>query len=251
MDIMRLLFNEPARINEEPLVAAAAEEKDSQELFKCINYVPPCEPAKLFNVKDEEEETQAMNFFMKKQEEEEFCKLQPPVFTKQIKFPLPKPNRCKNVVSERARRLRLNRLLCTLRSKVPNISKMNKKSTLSDAIEYVEELQRETMKLDCHIKRLEENILTASSLQKSGVQNCNKYNVQYFTLQMDNATVRVIGKGVLEVIIHRKKQHECGNYGAPIFGLVDGVSKAMESLSLRIFKVNISRHQVDSFSFWV
>ncbi|KAF6172719.1 hypothetical protein GIB67_000777 [Kingdonia uniflora] len=52
----------------------------------------------------------------------------------------------RNLVSERNRRKRLNEQLCALRSLVPHVTKMNKKTILSDAIVYLKGIIEETKK---------------------------------------------------------------------------------------------------------
>ncbi|KAF6165704.1 hypothetical protein GIB67_012601 [Kingdonia uniflora] len=52
----------------------------------------------------------------------------------------------RNLVSERNRRKRLNEQLCVLRSLVPHITKMDKRTILSDAISYLKGILEETAK---------------------------------------------------------------------------------------------------------
>ncbi|KAI3954748.1 hypothetical protein MKW92_016079 [Papaver armeniacum] len=59
---------------------------------------------------------------------------------------------CKNLVSERNRRKRLSQQLLDLRTLVPNITKMDKRSVLVDAISYLRNMQEETKKLEKEIK---------------------------------------------------------------------------------------------------
>ncbi|XP_062219019.1 transcription factor BHLH6-like [Phragmites australis] len=60
-----------------------------------------------------------------------------------------------NIVMERRRRLRLNDRLYTLRSVVPNITKMDKASIIKDAIEYIQQLQQHERQLLAELSLLE------------------------------------------------------------------------------------------------
>ncbi|KAI3958022.1 hypothetical protein MKW98_020664 [Papaver atlanticum] len=59
---------------------------------------------------------------------------------------------CKNLVSERNRRKRLSQQLLVLRALVPNITKMDKRSVLVDALSYLRNMQEETAKLQKELK---------------------------------------------------------------------------------------------------
>ncbi|MCL7038554.1 hypothetical protein MKW94_009782 [Papaver nudicaule] len=59
---------------------------------------------------------------------------------------------CKNLVSERNRRKRLSDQLLALRALVPNITKMDKRSVLVDALSYLRSMQQETAKIQKELK---------------------------------------------------------------------------------------------------
>ncbi|KAI3447334.1 hypothetical protein Pfo_003999 [Paulownia fortunei] len=68
----------------------------------------------------------------------------------------------KNIVSERNRRKKLNERLYALRSVVPNITKMDKASTIRDAIEYIKSLQVEERRIQAEISELESGMSSSN-----------------------------------------------------------------------------------------
>ncbi|KAG9456162.1 hypothetical protein H6P81_000670 [Aristolochia fimbriata] len=59
---------------------------------------------------------------------------------------------CKNLVSERNRRKRLSQQLLALRALVPNITKMDKRSVLVDALAYLRSIHEETARIQAELK---------------------------------------------------------------------------------------------------
>ncbi|XXG56699.1 hypothetical protein AAC387_Pa03g4045 [Persea americana] len=59
---------------------------------------------------------------------------------------------CKNLVSERNRRKRLSQQLLSLRALVPNITKMDKRSVLVDALAYLKRIHEETARIQTELK---------------------------------------------------------------------------------------------------
>ncbi|CAN8230001.1 unnamed protein product [Cochlearia groenlandica] len=89
------------------------------------------------------------------------------------------PESSKNVVSERNRRQKLNHRLFALRSVVPNISKLDKASTIKDSIDYIQELINQEKKLKTEIKELESrSILLENSIGDNNYVNNFKENQQ-------------------------------------------------------------------------
>ncbi|KAK7312608.1 hypothetical protein VNO77_36586 [Canavalia gladiata] len=90
--------------------------------------------------------------------------------------PRPKTDRSKTLISERKRRGRMKEKLYTLRSLVPNITKMDKASIIGDAVSYVHELQAQAKKLKAEVAGLETSILMSKNYQGS---NENPIKVQF------------------------------------------------------------------------
>ncbi|XP_074368607.1 transcription factor bHLH35-like [Apium graveolens] len=61
----------------------------------------------------------------------------------------------KNIISERNRRKKLTDKIHALRAVVPNITKLDKASTIKDAIRYIQELQEQERSIEAEIAELE------------------------------------------------------------------------------------------------
>ncbi|GLJ55090.1 hypothetical protein SUGI_1182370 [Cryptomeria japonica] len=142
-----------------------------------------------------------------------------------------KPKQSKNVVSERRRRQKMNKLLYTLRALVPNISKMDKASILGDAIDYVNDLKQQVERAQCDVQS--SNVSPRSSDQETDsmaflldaaakyASNC-KYLIQVET--------QLIEESMLELRIKCKKES----------GILFQVTLALESMPFRLKTASFS-----------
>ncbi|KAI3879672.1 hypothetical protein MKX03_011998, partial [Papaver bracteatum] len=149
----------------------------------------------------------------------------------------------KHVVSERKRRKKLNDSLFALRAVVPNISKMDKASTIKDAIEYIEKLHEQERAIQSEITELESGKLkkTVSVTDLEHV-NLSKTKKKRIDRAYDSSGSQTSSTGSLELRIHN-----VGDKTMVISLTCDKKRDTMlklcqvfESLKLKIVKANIS-----------
>eukprot|EP01018_Ginkgo_biloba_P011982 Gb_15579 [translate_table: standard] len=135
----------------------------------------------------------------------------------------------KNVVSERRRRQKMNKLLYTLRALVPKISKMDKASILADAIDYVDELKNQ-------VETAQSDVQSTNS-SRSSVETRVECETDSLTIRLDASTryssgrkylvqidVRVVEASLVELRIQCKKES----------GILFNLTRALEALPLRL-----------------
>ncbi|XP_073062716.1 transcription factor bHLH35-like [Primulina eburnea] len=149
----------------------------------------------------------------------------------------------RNVALERNRRDKLNQKLCQLRAAVPTISKMNKASTIKDAIEYIQSLLEQERIIQAEISELE-NGKPTFDFDQDGATFCHRPNTPTIMNQYccDSATIisspvevrelRVLDMGEKTVVVTL----ECNKGTDTIIKLCE----IFESLKLKITTANIT-----------
>ncbi|XP_068636962.1 transcription factor bHLH27-like [Aristolochia californica] len=144
----------------------------------------------------------------------------------------------KNLVSERNRRKRLNQQLFTLRSLVPNITKMDKRSILVDALAYLQSILQQT-KMEMEMEMIDRDM--NSSGEKSAVVMEESPPAQYrecvrpamLTISQIDAEMLGEDRFMLKVISNKA------------IGALGQVQKVIESLGFEITLVSVNELDQD------
>ncbi|XP_038998732.1 transcription factor bHLH35-like [Hibiscus syriacus] len=143
----------------------------------------------------------------------------------------------KNLVSERNRRKQLQQRLLSLRSVVPNITKLDKASVIKDAINYIQQLQlqEQLAKTQIEIMKMENNNNPDTEEQPRlppllGSHNTDVFNSSSSPIQLLQHTVMPMGDNTLLVSITCTKRT----------GTIVKLCQLFESLNLKIITANIT-----------
>ncbi|OVA08590.1 Myc-type [Macleaya cordata] len=91
-------------------------------------------------------------------------------------------NGCKNLVSERNRRTRLSQQLLALRALVPNITKMDKRSVLVDALAYLRSIHEETTRLQKELNEHHQPNLNSIMISTATAPTPNDNEIEFFLI---------------------------------------------------------------------
>ncbi|GAA0157756.1 DNA-binding transcription factor [Lithospermum erythrorhizon] len=103
----------------------------------------------------------------------------------------------KNLLTERRRRKKINAGLLALRALVPNITKMDKASTLGDACVYIQDLLQSIRNYEDELTEMKEEDCCTKKISELALESCNKKE-----------------EG-------NEKNKICGNYGKPVKEEID------------------------------
>ncbi|GMI83494.1 hypothetical protein like AT1G10610 [Hibiscus trionum] len=180
--------------------------------------------------------------------------------TRTTKQPEKEKHHSKNLVTERNRRRKINELLLKLRALVPKISKMDKPAILTDAIEYIGDLQEEKKKLENELMEIEEenckrsiselSSANLSMFHKDNMSSVKPNQVSSGLTEMVKMEVHVEVNQITEreFLIKLHYEHKRGSFAKlmeDIYSLglqvIDANVTTFNDKVLSIFKVEASR----------
>ncbi|XP_078176473.1 transcription factor bHLH35-like isoform X2 [Carex rostrata] len=141
----------------------------------------------------------------------------------------------KSVTNERNRRKKLNDSICRLRSIVPRISKMDKASTIKDAIEYVQELQEQEKQLKAEIAEIQSKRAPESS-SRVDCTNCLSYpslepeTCNLPPIELFEFNVQEIGEGNYIISMTCNKKN----------GAMSSICEVIDYIDLKIITSNVT-----------
>ncbi|KAG2267864.1 hypothetical protein Bca52824_062419 [Brassica carinata] len=143
----------------------------------------------------------------------------------------------KNLHSERKRRERINQRIYALRALVPNVTKMNKNGTLSDAVDYIKQLLLEKQKLEDELSGFNE-IECRGVAAEGGESAITKPQANFFSSRLNKkvnneVTLEVYETGERGFLIRVEQEHKQDGFKRLI--------EAVDSCGLEIIDVNFTR----------
>ncbi|KAL0794559.1 hypothetical protein Bca101_065936 [Brassica carinata] len=143
----------------------------------------------------------------------------------------------KNLHSERKRRERINQRIYALRALVPNVTKMNKNGTLSDAVDYIKQLLVEKQKLEDELSGFNE-IECRGVAAEGGESAITKPQANIFSSRLNKkvnneVTLEVYETGERGFLIRVEQEHKQDGFKRLI--------EAVDSCGLEIIDVNFTR----------
>ncbi|KAL3695163.1 hypothetical protein R1sor_008814 [Riccia sorocarpa] len=164
-----------------------------------------------------------------------------------------------HVQAERQRREKLNQRFYTLRSVVPNVSKMDKASLLADAITYIQELQQKVKSLELKCHNLASTGGSSTSSNHRGANRAHleypahtgnlKTNNSYDYIQdhKPNVEVELLGREAMIRVSHLSDAYPTSQLMFALQGIQLEVQHAnISTVEERVFHVIIAKMKEDS-----
>ncbi|CAH8383985.1 unnamed protein product [Eruca vesicaria subsp. sativa] len=139
----------------------------------------------------------------------------------------------KNLHSERKRRERINQRIYALRAIVPVITKMNKNGTISDAVDYINELLVEKQKLEDELNGINEIECRAEEEALIANPEAEKFSSKVTKKVYNEVNLEVHETGKGDFLIRVTQEHKRDGFKRLI--------EAVDSCGLEIIDVNFTR----------